>query len=112
MNSKRGWKIKLHKIGVIGDIDSVLGFRALGLDVYTPEEDIEIRRTIEQMAYDDYGIIFITEQMASRSIETIERYNSKPRPAIIMIPSNQGSLNIGLDRIDKNIEKALGSNIL
>lgn len=102
----------MHKIGVIGDKDSILGFKALGLDVYTPEEDIEIRRTIEQLALEEYGIIFITEQMASRVGDTIERYDSQPFPAIIMIPSNQGTLNIGMDRINKNIEKALGSNIL
>lgn len=102
----------MRKIGVIGDKDSVLGFRALGLDVFTPEVDIDVRKTIERLAKEDYCIIFITEQMASKAIETISRYDSKPTPAIIMIPSNKGTLNIGMDRIVKNVEKALGSNIL
>lgn len=102
----------MHKIGVIGDKDSVLGFRALGLEVFTPEEDIEVRRTIERLAKDNYGIIFITEQMAVKARETIDRYDSEVAPAIIMIPSNQGTLNIGMDRINENVEKALGSNIL
>ena len=44
--------------------------------------------------------------------ETIKRYNSELIPAIILIPSNKGSLNIGLANIDKNVEKAIGSNIL
>ena len=102
----------MHKIGVIGDKDSVLGFKALGLDVYIPEHDIDVRKTIERLASDDYGIIFITEQMAIKAIETISRYDSEVSPAIIMIPSNNGTLNIGMDRINKNVEKALGSNIL
>lgn len=101
-----------QKIAVIGDKDSVLGFRALGLNVFIPEEDIEIRKTIERLAKEDYGVIFITEQMAKKAMETINRYDHEPKPAIIMIPSNAGSLNIGLDRISKNVEKALGSNIL
>ncbi|MDO5027960.1 MAG: V-type ATP synthase subunit F [Bacillota bacterium] len=101
-----------QKIAVIGDKDSVLGFRALGLNVFIPEEDIEIRKTIERLAKENYGVIFITEQMAQKSMETIRRYDHEPNPAIIMIPSNNGSLNIGLDRIGKNVEKALGSNIL
>ena len=50
--------------------------------------------------------------MAKKAMETINRYDHEPEPAIIMIPSNAGSLNIGLDRIGKNVEKALGSNIL
>lgn len=100
------------KIGVIGDKDSILGFRALGLNVFTPVDDLEIRQTINRLAKEDYGIVFITEQMANRAMTTINRYNDNPEFAIIMIPSNQGTLNIGMNRIDKNVEKALGSNIL
>ena len=33
-------------------------------------------------------------------------------PAVILIPSNQGSLNIGMQRIRDNVEKAVGVNIL
>ncbi len=102
----------MHKIGVIGDKDSVLGFKALGLDVFTPENAIDVRRTIEKLAMEEYGIIFITEQMSMKALETISRYDGEPSPAIIMIPSNQGTLNIGMNRIDQNVEKALGSNIL
>ena len=29
-----------------------------------------------------------------------------------MVPSNKGSLGVGLERIDKNIEKAIGSSIV
>ena len=43
---------------------------------------------------------------------TIDRYNDKVSPAIILIPSNQGSLNIGMNRINTNVEKAVGANIL
>lgn len=102
----------MNKVGVIGDKDSVLGFRALGLSVFTPEEDIEIRKTIETMVKDEYGVIFITEEYAKRVEETIDRYDNSVTPAIILIPSNKGSLNIGKDRIITNVEKALGSNIL
>lgn len=102
----------MRKIGVIGDKDSVLGFKALGLNVFTPEEDVDVRKTIERLAKEDYSIIFITEQMAEKAMETISRYDDKVSPAIIMIPSNKGSLNIGLNRINENVEKALGSNIL
>ncbi len=102
----------MRKIGVIGDKDSVLGFKALGLEVFTPEKDADVRTTIETLAKKEYGVIFITEQMAVKALETISRYDGEVIPAIIMIPSNSGTLNIGSDRINKNVEKALGSNIL
>ena len=50
--------------------------------------------------------------MAKHIEETIERYNNKVLPAVILIPSNQGTLNIGSKRISENVEKAVGVNIL
>lgn len=102
----------MYKVAVVGDRDSVLAFRALGLHVFTAYEPKEARRTVDKIAGEGYGVIFITEQLAAKIPETIERYNDKVVPAIILIPSNQGSLNIGLSRIDKNVEKAVGANIL
>lgn len=102
----------MHKVAVIGDVDSVLAFKALGLDVFTPYDKDEIRKTLDQAARDDYGIIYITEQLAVQIPETIDRYTTEMVPAIILIPSNQGSLNIGLDRINEQVERAVGSNIL
>ncbi|MDO5018113.1 MAG: V-type ATP synthase subunit F [Lagierella massiliensis] len=102
----------MHKVAVVGDRDSVLGFRALGVNVFTSSEATETRRIVDKLAKDNYGIIFITEQLANLVPETIERYNSEVTPAVILIPSNQGSLGIGMDRINKNVEKAVGSNIL
>ena len=102
----------MYKVAVVGDRDSVLAFRALGIHVYTAYDAKEARQTVDRIAKEGYGIIFITEQMAEKIPETIERYNNKVVPAIILITSNQGSLNIGLSRIDKNVEKAVGANIL
>lgn len=102
----------MYKIGVIGDKDSVLAFKALGVEVFTVYNAEEARRTVDTIARNNYGIIFITEQIASLIPDTIERYDNDIIPAIILIPSNQGSLNIGLDRINQNVEKAVGSNIL
>ena len=99
------------KIGVIGDKQSVQGFSALSIDVFPVTSDKETRRTINQMAKDKYAIIFITEQAASHAEETIERYKTMPFPAIILIPSNKGTLNIGMDTIRKNVEKAVGTDI-
>ncbi|MGV3025936.1 V-type ATP synthase subunit F [Clostridium thermobutyricum] len=100
------------KIGVVGDKDSVLAFKALGIDVFPVVEDDEARKTIDKLAMSDYAIIFVTEQVAQNIEETIERYNRVTLPAVILIPSNQGSLNIGMQRISDNVEKAVGVNIL
>lgn len=102
----------MYKIGVVGDKDSILAFKALGIDVYPVTEPDEARITINKMAAEKYAIIFVTEQIAKDLQETIERYNREIIPAVILIPSNQGSLNIGMQRINDNVEKAVGVNIL
>lgn len=104
--------ICMYKIGVIGDKDSILPFKALGVEVFPVIGAEETRRTLDTLAKNKFGIVFITEQAAQLIPETIERYNRESVPAVILIPSNQGSLHIGLDRINKNVEKAVGSNIL
>lgn len=100
------------KIGVVGDKDSVLAFKALGIDVFPVVEDSEAKKTIDTLARNDYAVIFVTEQVAQNIEETISRYNKAVLPAIILIPSNQGTLNIGSKRISDSVEKAVGMNIL
>ncbi|MGH4121677.1 MAG: V-type ATP synthase subunit F [Clostridium sp.] len=102
----------MHKVGVVGDKDSILAFKALGIDVYPVIEIEEARKAIDKMALDNYAVIFVTEQIAQHLDETIQRYNRQMLPAVILIPSNQGSLNIGMQRIRDNVEKAVGVNIL
>ena len=104
--------MSMYKIGVVGDKDSVLAFKALGIDVYPVVSEEEARKTVDTMAAKKYGVIFITEQVAKDIEETIERYTREMLPAIILIPSNQGTLNIGMKRINDNVEKAVGVNIL
>lgn len=104
--------IVMYKIAVLGDKDSVLAFKALGLEVVIAYDKDEARNRLDGLAKEGFGVIFITEQLASLIPETINRYNDKIIPAVILIPSNQGTLGIGMDSINRNVEKAVGSNIL
>jgi V/A-type H+-transporting ATPase subunit F len=102
----------MYKIGVIGDRDSILGFKALGLSVFPVTEPEQASRLINRMARDNYVVIFVTEPIAQEIGETIERYKSAPFPAIILIPSNRGTLGLGIKEIKKSVEKAIGADIL
>ena len=104
--------VMYKKIGVVGDKDSVLAFKALGIDVFPVVEVDEAKKTVDRLAMNDYAVIFVTEQVAKDIEETIERYNRQILPAVILILSNQGTLNIGMQRISDNVEKAVGVNIL
>ncbi|MCI5839411.1 MAG: V-type ATP synthase subunit F [Peptoniphilaceae bacterium] len=101
----------MYKVAVIGDKDSILCFKALGVDVYTAVDGKEVKQIVKNLDDGKTGVIFLTEELASEIPEVIEKYKKKMVPAIILIPSNKGSLNIGMNEIDKNVEKAIGANI-
>ena len=101
-----------HKIAVVGDKDSILPFKILGLNVYPCHDAQTARRMIDELSEEEVGIIYVTEAIASQIPETIRRYDAEISPAIILIPNHKGSLGIGKSRIQENVEKAVGQNIL
>lgn len=54
-----------YRIAVIGSWESVMGFRALGLETYPVTAPEEARETSRELAKSgDCGIIYLTEQLA------------------------------------------------
>lgn len=102
----------MYKIGVIGDRESVMGFKALGLDVFPCEESEEGKKILHTIAKDDYAIIYITEGLASELKKDIGKYNDSKIPAIIPIPSREGATGQGMDSVRKSVERAVGADIL
>lgn len=102
----------MAKIGVIGDKDSVLLFQAVGLDVFFEDEGERANRTLHRLAREGYAAVFVTEKLYPACAETIQEYQASAYPAIIPIPDNQGSRGVGAEALRKNVEKAVGMDIL
>ena len=100
-----------YRIAVIGDWESVMGFRALGLDTYPVTSVDEAKERVRELAKTDCAIIYLTEQLAKDMEDVLARYKDELRPAIIMIPSREGSLGIGMNNIQRAIERAVGADI-
>ena len=99
------------KIAVIGDKDVVLAFKAVGVDVYPSSDREESKETLIKLAR-NYLVILITEDIASQIGDIIDRYKTKPYPLVLPIPSAKGASGFGEENIRRNIEKAVGSDIL
>lgn len=102
----------MYKIAVMGDADSVLGFKALGLDVYPVETVDEAKSTIHRLAKESYAVVYLTEQLAVHMNDELARYKDELTPAIILIPGKEGSLGIGMANVKKSVERAVGADIL
>ncbi len=101
-----------YRIAVIGDWDSVMGFRALGLDTYPVTGPAEAREKIDELAKSDCAIIYLTEGLAAELRDIINKYKDELKPAIILIPGREGSMGIGKADIKRSIERAVGADIL
>lgn len=101
----------MYKIAVMGDKESVLGFKALGLDVF-PCDTAMAKELLHDLSRQNYAIIYITEQIAKEIKSEIDEYKDSLTPAIILIPSKEGSLGIGMDNVRICVERAVGADIL
>ncbi len=102
----------MYKIGVLGERDSVLGFRALGLSVFFADTAEKAKPILHKMVRKEYAIIYITESLAAQLKSEIDRYKDTPTPAIILIPGKSGSLGIGSTSLKDAVERAVGADIL
>ena len=64
----------MYRVAVIGDKDSVLMFKALGVDVYTAVDGDGAKKLVNKLAKENVGIIFITEDFAAKIQDTIDKY--------------------------------------
>ena len=101
-----------YQIAAVGDWESVMGFRALGLDTYPVTSVEEAREKVRELAKTNCAVIYLTEQLAKDMEDVISHYKDEIRPAIILIPGREGSLGIGKANIQRAIERAVGADIL
>ena len=103
------------KIAVIGGRDTVMGFKALGLDTFPAADSAEagkILKSLTRDSEDEYAIIYIEENFAAQIQNEIDRFKDSPSPAIILIPGREGSIGLGLQALHDAVERAVGTNIL
>ncbi|MGX7348797.1 V-type ATP synthase subunit F [Dolosicoccus paucivorans] len=103
---------KQYKIGIVGNRNAIMPFHLVGFDMYPVTSGQEAVKVLKQLAEDDYGIIYLTEEIAAQIPDTIRYYDTQLTPAVILIPTHRGSLGIGKQRVQENVEKAVGQNIL
>lgn len=103
---------KIGKIAVLGDEDCVLAFRAVGLSTFGAPNKEKALEILRELVKGEYAVIFITEDIALQISDTLEILKSRTFPAIIPIPSSSGESGYGLNSIRKDVEKAIGVDII
>ncbi|MGP1348386.1 MAG: V-type ATP synthase subunit F [Stomatobaculum sp.] len=104
----------MYKVAVMGDWDSVYGFGALGLETVNEngENPEKAAERLEQLGAQGFAVVYITEALAARIPETIEKMRVKPMPAVILIPGISGNTGEGIRAVKRSVEQAVGSDII
>lgn len=100
------------KIAVVGNKDSVFAFKAVGVDVRGASSADEAKNAVKKLAAEGYKIIFITEDLAEQTQDFLDRYKTKTYPAVIPIPKGGESTGYAMNGLKKDMEKAIGADIL
>ena len=102
------------KIAVIGGRETVMGFKALGLETCPAADAAEAAQALRSLTResDDYAIIYIEENLAQQLGHEIDKFKDRPTTAIILIPGREGSIGLGQSALRAAVERAVGTNIL
>ena len=113
-----------YSIAIVGNKETILGFKALGLETHnanTTQEAVEVLYKLKEDKINNkqtgesrskYAIIFITEDLAKEiKKDDYKKLSSEALPAIIPVPGSKGATGYGIRRIGKMVEQAVGSDI-
>lgn len=98
------------KVAVMGDSDTVTGFKLGGVKEGYPIKDMEeAEKTLKELVKKDFSIIIITEKIADGIRETIDKFTkASTLPMIIEIPDKTGSIKRESDPMRELIKRVIG----
>lgn len=102
----------MARVAVMGDRDSIYGFAAIGLDVYPVSDPAKAGKQLRGLAEAGYAIVYVTEALCASLRAELDLYREKRQPTIIPIPGASGNTGLGMARVKKFVEQAVGSDIL
>ncbi|MCH5165537.1 MAG: V-type ATP synthase subunit F [Clostridiales bacterium] len=104
---------KIGKIAVIGDSESATAFLAIGAAVYKVDDEYKAADVLREISKtDEYAVILVTENYAAKMEPLMQKLKARPYPAVLSIPGSTGSNGFGMAGVKKDVEKAVGVDIL
>ena len=104
----------MYKIAVMGGRDTVIGFKALGLDTYPVSGPDEAKHVFSKITAPEekYAVVYLEENLSKALSLEISRFTDKVTPAIILIPGRDGSQGLSLTALQEAVIRAIGADIL
>lgn len=102
----------MSEIAMVGDRDSILGFKSLGVEIFPVNNVEECLSALKEIIKKDYKVAFVTEQIAPEPKKIADLLQGRTFPVITMIPSNRGSTGLAMKRLQDLVRRAAGADVL
>ncbi len=102
----------LHKVGVIGEWESIVAFRALGLSVSDVRTAEAALAQLNAWADEGYAVIFLTEALAETMGDALVPWRLRALPAVIIVPSSGKKPYLGRGELRAAVSKATGIDLI
>ena len=100
----------IGKCAIVGDGDSIMVFKAAGVDSFPAQGAKEARELLRKVAR-EYHVIFLTEELSRELGDFLKRFDEEPYPVVLTIHSKNGSTGYGAEEIRRASERALGVDL-
>lgn len=100
-----------HKVAIVGDATSVTGFRPIGFAVFPVEDPGDARELWPLLSGGEYGAVFVTEPVYAALEDLVAESGDLTVPAVTVIPSAGSVGGVGAAKLDRAIERALGTSV-
>lgn len=101
----------MGKVAIVGDAVSVAGFRPLGVAAFAVERPADARLQWARLSSGEFSVVFVTEPVYDAIADLVAETADQPMPAVTVIPGVGSAGGVGGAKLDKAIERALGTKV-
>jgi V/A-type H+-transporting ATPase subunit F len=103
----------MSKVVAVGERDSIIGFKAVGVELESVKSSSEVDAVLKRLSQDaSVGLILITETIAEGCFDAISSFRDESPVVILIVPSHLPSKHISMQEMKRDIEKAVGIDML
>lgn len=101
----------MKNMAAIGSSESVMLFQSIGIDAYIIKDGQQLKQKIEQLSA-TAKVIFIGESLSPFLADIIVKNKEQTYPILLFIPLEGIKTEMGIEKLRKEVEKAIGMALL
>ena len=102
----------MSNLALIGNKEVIIGFQLMGFKLFPSNDSDEALSALENCLKENYAVVFVTNEIAQKILNDIEKYQKKSSMSICILPNRSKETDLSLKLLRRNVEKAVGTDIL